>query len=781
YSPATTLPPVFDDEPLVRSLLLDILAAADGYAEFSPYLEENYLKNLFAEAKITRGLGDPERWASLVSPEVYRALRDRVDIDFASKSSLNFAPESPVGLDLVVKNVPKLLVQVYEVNASHHYRTRGTEIDTDLPLDGLVAGKTLQLDFSDSPFKRASRRLELPELKGPGTWVVDLIGAGRSSRALIRKGALRPLVTVTPGGQAIQVIDESGKPTPTATVWLEGRQFKAGDKGVILLPFATNPGRKPLVLELGGLASLEFINHQAESYALTAGFHTERESLLARNPATVLVRPQLTLAGKPVSLALLEDVRLHITAVDLDGIATTQEVRDFKLAGDREATHLFQTPDRLASLSFRLAATVRNQSEARTHSVEAAGAMTINGTRRTQHRGGVHLLSDTSGVAIELLGRTGEPVTDMPTRLKFKHRDFKNPVDLQLQSDGTGRITLGSHVALEGIDWIEAATQEGVTRRWNMPRPEAIRPALMHARAGALVALAGMTDKPAAQQISILEIRDGSYRTDSLAKLANKVRVEGGSIVLDELAAGDHEIVHLESGKKTLVRVIDGPDVNGWALGKKRMGRLDRLKPVRLASIAVTDKAVELTLADATDFTRVHLLATRYVPDRGGFDDLAAIRPPQLDAVVFGNQQSAYLTGRDIGDEYRYVLDRRALAKFAGVMMERPSLLVNPWSIRPTETGTQEAADGAAFRSKGTAAASAPPPAPQEDFRRMVAGDGSPDLDFLAEAAVTLVNLAPDAQGKLTIPRALLGGHPGVQVVVVGDGSPGSGWPIIPT
>jgi len=210
----------------------------------------------------------------------------------------------------------------------------------------------------------------------------------------------------------------------------------------------------------------------------------ERESLLARGQAELLVRAQLTLAGKPVSKALLEDVRLHITAVNLDGISTTQEVKDFKLGESREATHLFQTPDRLASLSFRLTGKVRNQSEAREHAVEATGGLTVNGTRRTQQRGGLHLVRDAAGYSIELLGRTGEPIADMPTRLKIKHRDFRNTVDTQLQSDAEGRIRLGDLKTLELIDWVEATSQEGATRRWSLPRPDSVRPVLVHAQAG---------------------------------------------------------------------------------------------------------------------------------------------------------------------------------------------------------------------------------------------------------------------------------------------------------
>lgn len=769
YSPATQLPPVFDDERLVRAILLDLLSTAESPAEFSPYLEAGYLKNLFAEAKITRGLGDPERWASEVSPEYYRELRDRVDIDFAPNSALQFAPGDPVSLELTVKNVPSLLVQVYEVNAAHHYKTRQTEIDTDLPLDGLVAGKTLKLEFTESPFKRVGKRLDLPELKGSGVWVVDLIGAGRSSRALIRKGKLRPQVTVTPAGQAVRVIDESGKAVNDASVWLAGKQYKADEQGAILLPYASSPGRKPLVIERGSLASLEMIDHLAESYGLTAGFHVERESLLARGQAEVLVRPQLTLAGKPVSLGLLEDVRLHVTAVNLDGIATTQEVKGFKLGENREATHAFQTPDRLASLSFRMTAKVRNQSEAREHAVEATGGLTVNGTRRTQQRGGLHLTRDASGYRIELLGRTGEPITDMPTRLKIKHRDFRPTVDTQLQSDASGQIRLGDLKTLESIDWLEATSQEGAVRRWSLPRPDSVRPVLVHARAGETVVMPADGAKPMEQQVTVLETRAGVFRADSLqGRTAGKAsRVEGGSIVLEGLVAGDHEIHFLASGQKTLVRVIDGGEVNGWVVGRKRMGRLEKLKPARVAELKVTDETLEVRLADATPFSRAHLLATRYVPDRGAYGALSGIRPAPLDAVILAEQQSAYVTGRDIGDEYRYVLDRRTQAKFAGVMMERPSLLVNPWSMRSTETGAQEAAEGGQFAPKGVAAPSAAAPPPAADAMSRAAGDGSPDLDFLAAQAVVLANLAPDQAGLIQIPRNALGRHGLAQLVLV--------------
>src|SRR5678815_4212210 len=43
-----------------------------------------------------------------------------------------------------------------------------------------------------------------------------------------------------------------------------------------------------------------------------------------------------------------------------------------------------------------------------------------------------------------------------------------------------------------------------------------------------------------------------------------------------------------------------------------------------------------------------------------------------------------YAGGRDIGDEYRYILERRYAQKFPGNMLSRPGLILNPWEKRTT-------------------------------------------------------------------------------------------------
>src|SRR5205807_6177628 len=94
-----------------------------------------------------------------------------------------------------------------------------------------------------------------------------------------------------------------------------------------------------------------------------AGVHMDRESLLTRKIAAVLIRPGLFLNGQPVSVKLLEEVKLRITATDQDGIATSTEVPNFKLFEDRESVHEFRVPARLASLTIALQGQVKSLSQ----------------------------------------------------------------------------------------------------------------------------------------------------------------------------------------------------------------------------------------------------------------------------------------------------------------------------------------------------------------------------------------------------------------------------------
>ncbi len=254
-----------------------------------------------------------------------------------------------------IKNVSTLIVKVFEINTQNFYRQYGREVDTDVNLDGLVANVEQTYKYDESPFHRVRRTYDFPMLNKPGVYVVDFIGNGQSSRALVRKGRLRHLVRTTPAGQSFTILDENNQQVKNASIWLAGHEYQAGEDGQIAVPFSTNPGRQPIVItapapgvEDATYSSLGFFNHEGENYQFTAGFYVDRESLLTRKTAELVIRPGLSVNGTPVSLQLLEEVKLTITSTDLDGTSSSLEIPDFKLFEDRESIHEFQVPPRLA-------------------------------------------------------------------------------------------------------------------------------------------------------------------------------------------------------------------------------------------------------------------------------------------------------------------------------------------------------------------------------------------------------------------------------------------------
>src|SRR5205823_10279042 len=137
-----------------------------------------------------------------------------------------------------------------------------------------------------------------------------------------------------------------------------------------------------------------------------------------------------------------------------------------------------------------------------------------------------------------------------------------------------------------------------------------------------------------------------------------------------------------------------------------------------------------------SEFARVHGFATRYQPAFSAYAHLGRVRDAELQGVYPAHAESVYLSGRNIGDEYRYVLDRRYQKKFPGNLLERPALLLNPWVLRSTETGEQAARAGDDFAPKGQPhVMMVAPGAPQRDSFAggKAAGGDFADLDFLAD------------------------------------------------
>ncbi|MBL8825025.1 MAG: hypothetical protein JNJ77_20725 [Planctomycetia bacterium] len=762
----TLLPNVGIDEPLVRSYLKQFLAEAQSPAEFEPYINDVYLKHLFAETKIELGLGDPEQWASQLPPELFKQLKDRVDIDFAHTNLPQYRVDQPVKLELFVKNVPTLLVKVFEINTLSYYQQNQHEVNTDISLDGLVPNEEMTFNFNDSPLRRVSKTFDFPKLNKQGVYIVDFIGGGMSSRALIRKGKLHTLSRKGTAGHVITVLDEKYELVKNAAITLSGQQYNADPDGTILIPYSTQPGNKPIIVSVGDFACIDYLQHDSEAYSMVAGIYVERESLLTQQLAHVIVRPSLLLNGIPQSLKLLENVRLKLISTDQDGIASTTEVPEFKLFEDRESNYEFRVPPRLQSLQVQLSAEVKNLSTSARVNLSAAQSFALNSIELTDKTEDLHLAKFGKNYVIEVLGKTGERKPNRAVQLSLKHREFRQPTGMSLKSDEQGRIMLGE---LKDISSITATGPESTAHTWQLPLNRFSYRSMMHVKQGDTLSLpyTGTSAEPSRSEMSLFELRSNIFQTDHFSK----IQIQDGVIQIAGLTAGDYDLWLKYSNERIRIRVSAGATVAGYITNPVRFTQLPGLEPVSIARTSFDAEGnLLIHLKNWNKLARVHVMATRYLPAFNAYHSLSQVGDAGLSGLVPGRNDAAYITGRDIGDEYRYVLDRKLQKKFPGNMLERPQLLLNPWALRTTETGEQIAGEGGAFGaapSPKTAALMDAAERAQRKVSQGAEGELTSNLDFLADPAAVILNQMPDQNGVIKLSRKEVGPHAWIHILAV--------------
>lgn len=777
YRRVTACPAIGNDEPLVRRFLLHFLKGAAGRESYAPYLDEQYLKEVFAEAKLTGGVGDAEQWFSLLSPSAVQALRSRVDLDFAATNPAALGPEDAVSVDVFVKNVPELLINIFEINTENYYRTHGEQIGTDLNLDGLIANMRRTERYAEAPVLRVKRSFKLDELPARrGVWVVDLIGNGKSSRALLRKGSLQFVTRPSSAGTALTVLDEKRRPLLKAYASVGGQRYEAGKEGEIIIPFSNKPGSQAVIIGDGaGFTQLEHIELQGENYQLAAGFHVARESLIPGAKAILAIRPTLYVNGSPTDIALLEEATLSIIATNLDGVSSTSHFESLKLSNERETTVEFTVPDRLTGLAFHLAGKLKHLITGEKESLTVSASLEINQQDKTEQTSDLHLSRVGPNYVLQELGRSGEPRAERAIVLKLWRQEFGQPVQTDLKTDASGAAALGP---LEGISVLSATNANGLSRTWVLPTDRADVPSTVQVAAGQPIAVPWMEGAAAVApaSVSLLEMRQGVFVRNAFN--AESVVVKDGFLILQGLPAGDYSLRYGSDRKEVAIDVTQGAMTSGWLVGEARHLQFRPSAPLQVLLEKRDDTELTFSVGNATGDTRVHVLASRFLPDFDAYADLGNTPGSQPRAATPSQLHTLYVSGRTLGEEYRYVLERRLAKKFPGSMLPRPGLLLNPWMLRETETVSEEAKLGEDFKRTAGGRTAQLGYLNGKNGRASAAGvagrpaeSGSASVDFLATPGLTVFNLKPDKDGKVRVKLADLGDRQYVRVLAVNSAS----------
>jgi hypothetical protein len=766
YSSSTLFGRVGSDEQLVRDYLQALLVDKNDTGIFQSYIETNYLNRVFAETKIVNGIGDMEQWFSLLNAQEVKELKERIELDLLPTNRLVIRPQDQISLDVRVKNVKKLIVKIYKLNLASFYRENMAEVTTAIDLDGLVANEERLLDYPQPEHRRHVEKFTFPELKDNGVYVVELIGNGMSSRALIRRGQLYFAERSGPAGQLFTIFNDDGGQVVDAVIMLAGQEYKPDEQGVINVPYSTSPQNRKFVVKQGDFAALHTFLHQSESYNLTGSFHVDREALIEGKTASLVFRPALTLNGMPIDVGLLKEVALLITSTDREDVVSTREISGFELFNDKESIFEFKVPEKLSHISFSVRGKIENLSQGKKVDLNVERRFSVNAIDRTEKTLSFFVRRSGSTHIVELLGKSGEPCAQIPVNVEIKHRYTRRTLLTTLQTDDSGRVYLG---ALKDVEYVNLSGAEMNNHQFAPGQDLVTMPEQVCARSGSeiVIPLPEAPDLKIEDICSLYEIRGGTYVEDFTGKVSIKER----GLLIKDLPAGDFELYLKQSLTAIQLKIGEGKKVRGYLVSQRRCLPLTRPMALQIVEAKADSSGNKLVikLANSGRDIRVHVIAARFLPEFMIFDEFAAMQPPLLGITNLTMPESRYLSGRNIGDEYRYILERRYSKIFPGNMLRRPGLLLNPWSLRKTETTTRDALGGAAW-SGSPAPSTQAAPSMKGSRRREAAGEsmqGFVNLDFLEEPSLLLANLQPDANGLLEIDLNQFGPRHNLQILAV--------------
>ena len=673
------LPPVGDEQPLVRTYLEHFLRDADNSEEFSPFLQPEYLRQVFAETKLLAGVGDPDQWYRMLSGPQRQAIRDSVQLRLAAENPLRF-DDGPTDLIVDIKNIKDLVVRIYEINTHSYYRTHVREIDTDIDLDGLVATIEKTFTYNQPAVERHRETIRLDEISGRGVWVVDLVGEGLRARAMIRRGALDYTSGKSADGMVFTIIDENRNPIPSATMLVGSQEFVADDDGSIVLPPVADQVKRKAIISDGKIAIPVHFQHLRERYSLSAGMHLDRTQVQSGTTSNILIRPQLRMAGQVIDPATMTDVSVQIQATDLEGIATTKTIDDLRIDQNKDLVVPIRVPARLSSLHVTLSGKLAGLADRKQQTLSTSHDWDIAGIRRTHHTYDAFLTKDNDDFVIEVRGRSGEPITGATIGVVLTTNARQATVDQTLQSDDQGRVRLS---ALDGVTGIRFGVAGGVQHERDLQFDRVVWPSVIHTNVetDVLLPIDESDDNPV-DRFRFVERRGGSIHVDE----SDRVKFENGMLAIDNLPAGDYQLINKASGAVTKIVSVDGPELNRIVVGKVRHREMTPALPLAIAAIDRVDGGLQVKLSGDAKSARVHLYASRYLNSIRPADALRT-RLPGLSGRSVSLPRCGYVSDLRLGDEYQYVLRRRFAEKYPGVMLPQPGVILNPWETkkRPTK------------------------------------------------------------------------------------------------
>ena len=776
----------YTQQSAVRAHIQHFILEDDFVESVKPLLDESCrqtLRSLRDERALLTGrpLGHTDADSAWL-----QRMTGQARVELLPHNPSEFLPEEGVKLSVRLKNVPRLTVRIYEINAENYYVSNQKRFTSDINLEGVGASLEHEFTYGQPPVIEHDEDLEFPDLAGRcGLFVLDLVGSALRARAVIRKGTLSLIHKPSPAGHVAYVLGpDRGVVRRGARLYLGGRWY-AGDEaagGRIIVPYGKREEALDVVIAGLGTAQFSQFRRQAEAYELKACFCLLPESVIMGKKAKLLVCPRLLCCGRRCDPRLLRKAEVTVTMRTGDeGIPVVRSFPGLDLT-DPEVSVEFLVPPRLRSLEAAFTAEVVNHTRGAAEPMAASRTWSVDDHADTDHLHELYLAHAADGYELRVLGKDGEAQEGVPCHVSLEGR---LSVDAPpLTTDRTGAVRLG---ALPHVRSLRASAC-GVSRSWE----------LLPAQGRLGISLPGQVDalegedvrlpcpylytKLEPHLVSLTELcgPDDQWLSRGWPEALSLEEASAGAgacgvLVLRGLRHGHYRLLFAGASGEPLrtvaVHIHKGRRWQGEGYVLRHDAILEnreRPSALTITSTAVQPGAVTVGVAGVGAGTRLHVFGFHFLPPKLPelVSQLQDVNREAHAHVTFPFQQwqNLYQSGLSLGTESSYVLRRRKAESQVGNMMQKPHLLLQPREVRETVFAAEEMTCAAyadaqcmsygapmmqACMSSARCRSVSAMPEPCLEYRPT--GDINSFQDFLDSEPFVALNLVPTAEGEVRV------------------------------
>ena len=186
------------DRELFEAHLINFFQSGKPISKYEEYFDKKFLLEIWEKSQIMSG-----KKVEFTKDNAKRLeqIKDMVEISICKHNKEIFSLGEDIAIDVILKNVPSLMIKIFEINAGNYYCNNLKDFNTGINLDGFVATIESKIEYSQAQSIEHRELISFPEIKNKtGLFVIEMIGNGKSARAVIKIGSLFLISQITPEG-----------------------------------------------------------------------------------------------------------------------------------------------------------------------------------------------------------------------------------------------------------------------------------------------------------------------------------------------------------------------------------------------------------------------------------------------------------------------------------------------------------------------------------------------------------------------------------------------------